>query len=128
MRLWGAIVLALSGLMGAVGVALAAVGAHLSGGALVPLAASFLLFHAAAGAGITAHGPRAGRRGAALLVGASALVLGAALFAADLVVRQTSGGLFLWGTAPTGGTIAILGWLAVALAALLPATPRGRRP
>jgi uncharacterized membrane protein YgdD (TMEM256/DUF423 family) len=119
MRLWGAIVLALSGLMGAAGVGLAAVGAHLSGGTLVPVAANFLLFHAAAGAGIAARPPRPGRRGAALLMGASALVLGAALFASDLVVRQVSGAPLLWGTAPTGGTIAILGWLAIAVAALL---------
>ena len=119
MRLWGAIVLALSGLMGAAGGGLAAIGAHLSGGTLVPIAANFLLFHAAAGAGISAGSPRPGRRGVVLLVGTSALVLGAALFAADLVVRQMSGVPLLWGTAPTGGTIAILGWLAIAVAALL---------
>jgi uncharacterized membrane protein YgdD (TMEM256/DUF423 family) len=119
MRLWGALVLALSGLMGAVGVGLAAVGAHLSGGTLVPMAANFLLLHAAAGAGVTARAPRGGRRGVALLIGTSALVLGAVLFSADLVVRQLSGAPLLWGTAPTGGTIAILGWLAIAAAALL---------
>lgn len=121
MARWNAVLLGLAGLIGAAGVALAAVAAHLAGGAMLATAADFLLFHAAGGAALTARGPAAGRRGTALLAAASLMIFGAVLFAGDLAMRQLAGTTLLWGTAPVGGTLTILGWLAVAAAALLPA-------
>jgi uncharacterized membrane protein YgdD (TMEM256/DUF423 family) len=120
MNLWSRVVLGLAGLMGAAGVGLAAAAAHLAGGATLAIAANFLLFHAAAVAGISARKPRPGARGTALLAGCSLLVLGTALFAGDLAARHFAGAPLLWGTAPAGGSLAILGWLAIGAAALLP--------
>ncbi|HVV93817.1 MAG TPA: DUF423 domain-containing protein [Hyphomicrobiales bacterium] len=115
MAAWNALVLVLSGLMGAAGVGLAAIAAHLSGGEFVLLAATFLLFHAAAGAAVTVHGPAAGRRGTVLLAAATLLVVGATLFSGDLAARGLADTPLL--TAPVGGSVMILGWLILAAAA-----------
>jgi len=119
MTLWGRIVLALAGLMGAAGVGLAAAAAHVTTGTLLPIAANFLLFHAAAGAGIAARTPPRGAKGMALLVGASLLIVGTLLFSGDLASRAFADRPLLFGTAPFGGSTAILGWLAIGISAVL---------
>lgn len=117
MDLWARILLSLAGLIGAAGVAAAAAASHVAGGELLQTAAYFLLFHAAAVAALSAAA--SGRR--VVLAGASLMVLGALLFSGDLALRALADQKLLGGSAPYGGTTMILGWLAVAAGALIPA-------
>jgi len=103
-----------AGLLGAAGVALLAVAAHL-GGDNLHTAAAFLLAHAPA---LLALG-LAGGNGRSLGIAAALLVAGVALFAGDLVLRDVAGQRLFPMAAPTGGTLTIAGWLAVAVSALL---------
>jgi uncharacterized membrane protein YgdD (TMEM256/DUF423 family) len=114
------LLLALAGLMGAAGVALAAAGAHL-GGDKLSTAALFLLIHASAVAGLA--GGQTPRRG--LLLAAGLLALGAFLFSGDIAARAFWGARLFPMAAPAGGMILIAGWLGLALAALFapPAPP-----
>lgn len=110
----------LAGLMGAAGVALAAASAHQADASRLASASSMLLFHAGAVIGaalLTGHG--IARRGLGLTA-TFGFVVGATLFAGDLAMRQYAGhGLFTM-AAPTGGTLLILSWLVLAIAALWP--------
>ena len=115
MALWSRLLLALAGLMGAAGVALSAYAAHSDGGPNLTTAATFLMIHAAAVAGLCAGAPT--RRG--LLQAASLLVLGALLFSGDIAMRALSGTTLWRMAAPTGGVVLILGWLWLAAAALV---------
>jgi len=112
MLLWSRLLIFLAGLMGAAGVALSAYAAHAEGGANLTTAATFLMIHAAAVAGLCAGAPT--RRG--LLQAASLLVLGAALFSGDIAMRAISGAPLWRMAAPTGGVMLIVGWLWLALA------------
>lgn len=107
---------AVSALLAGLGVALAAAGAHLpNGGALTRTASIFLLLHAVAGVGISSHARIACHANALVLL-SFALLAGAALFAADLAVKDfSSERLFLY-AAPIGGTIMVVTWAALALA------------
>jgi uncharacterized membrane protein YgdD (TMEM256/DUF423 family) len=120
MTAWNSVILGLAGLLGAAGVGLAAVAAHIVDSSLLAMAATFLVLHAAGAAALTARGPAPGPRGFALLAGATLMVVGAALFAGDLALRALAGTVLLWGTAPIGGTMMIVAWLTVALAAIVP--------
>ena len=108
----------LAALMGAAGVALAAASAHQPDASRLGSASSMLLFHASAVIGaalLTAQGLAQRTLGLAASFG---FVLGGALFAGDLVTRQYAGhGLFTM-AAPTGGTLLILSWLVLAVAAI----------
>jgi uncharacterized membrane protein YgdD (TMEM256/DUF423 family) len=110
----------LAGLMGAAGVALAAAAAHLPDATRLGAASSMLLFHASAVIGAvlaTGHGLMQRQLG---LTAAFGFAAGAALFAGDLAMRQYAGhGLFTM-AAPTGGTMLILSWLVLAIAAAWP--------
>lgn len=110
----------LAALMGAAGVALAAASAHQPDASRLGSASSMLLFHASAVIGaalLTAHGLAQRPLGLAASFG---FALGGALFAGDLVMRQYAGhGLFTM-AAPTGGTLLILSWLVLAIAAIWP--------
>ena len=110
----------LAGLMGAAGVALAAASAHQADASRLASASSMLQFHAGAVIGaalLTGHG--IARRGLGLTA-TFGFVIGATLFAGDLAMRQYAGhGLFTM-AAPTGGTLLILSWLVLAIAALWP--------
>jgi uncharacterized membrane protein YgdD (TMEM256/DUF423 family) len=112
------ILLILAALLGACGVILAAAGAHAAPGAGLDSAAYMLLFHAAAVLGGAAL-VQAGLlwRPLALLAFA-AWIVGAALFAGDLALRAFAGHRLFVMAAPAGGTILIVGWLALAAAAL----------
>jgi uncharacterized membrane protein YgdD (TMEM256/DUF423 family) len=110
----------LAGLMGAAGVALAAIAAHLPDAAQLATASSMLLFHAAAVTGaalLTAQGLARRPLG---LVATYGFIVGAALFAGDLALRQYTGHRLFPMAAPTGGSTMILSWLALALAAAWP--------
>jgi uncharacterized membrane protein YgdD (TMEM256/DUF423 family) len=54
------------------------------------------------------------------LVAPFGFVLAAALFAVDLMLRQYAGHALFPIAAPTGGTLLILSWLVLALAAIWP--------
>ncbi len=110
----------LAGLMGAAGVALAAIAAHLPDAAQLGTASSMLLFHAAAVTGaalLTAYGLVLRPLGLAATYG---FILGSALFAGDLTLRQYTGQRLFPMAAPTGGSTMILSWLALALSAAWP--------
>jgi len=108
-----------AGLMGAIGVALAAA-AHLTDARHLGTASSMLLFHACAviGTVLLVH-QRLVRRQLGL-TSAYGFVLAGILFGGDLVSLHYAGhGLFPM-AAPTGGTLFIVSWLMLAAAALAP--------
>jgi uncharacterized membrane protein YgdD (TMEM256/DUF423 family) len=114
------IVVALAGLMGADGVILAAAAAHQIDAARLGAASSMLLFHASAALGAIALAERNLVHAGIGVLAASGFVFAASLFAGDLTLRQYAGhGLFPL-AAPTGGTLLILSWLLLAVAAVWP--------
>jgi uncharacterized membrane protein YgdD (TMEM256/DUF423 family) len=114
------ILLVLAGIMGACGVMLAAALAHLPDATRLAAASSMLLFHASAVLGTVALIGRGPLNRTIGTVSAIGLVIGASLFAGDLSLRQYAGhGLFPM-AAPTGGTLLIVSWLVLALAAIWP--------
>lgn len=101
-----------AGLVGACGVALLAAAAHAGGGNL-QTAASFMLFHAPA---LLVIGIIGSRR--ILTMAGLVMFAGVMLFCGDLVLREFAGERLFPMAAPTGGTLTILGWLAIAASAL----------
>lgn len=111
---------ALAGLMGAAGVALAAAAAHQGDAARLGSASSMLLFHASA---VLAAVALAERRIVHLQIGlasAFGFVIAAALFAGDLTLRQYAGRALFPMAAPAGGMLLIVSWLVLAVAAVWP--------
>jgi len=111
--------LILAGLMGAAGVVLAAANAHETPGSGLDSAGFMLLFHAAAilgGAALLHQGMTSRTIGLIALCG---FVLGAVLFSCDVAARAFLGHRLFPMAAPTGGTILIASWIALALSALL---------
>ena len=107
----------LAGLMGAAGVVLAAAAAHQGDTGRLGPASTMLLFHAPAviaAALLAGHGLTQRHLG---LVAAFGLVAGTLLFSGDLVVRHYTGTAPIPMAAPTGGTLLILSWLLLAIAA-----------
>jgi uncharacterized membrane protein YgdD (TMEM256/DUF423 family) len=117
---WFRIIVVAAGLMGAAGVILAAVAAHKTGGTLLLSASSMLLFHAPAAllamllADRQIIHPRLG------FVAGGGFVAGATLFSTDLTVLQFLGHRLFPMAAPSGGTLMILSWLLLAIAAIWP--------
>jgi uncharacterized membrane protein YgdD (TMEM256/DUF423 family) len=111
---------ALAGLMGASGVALAAMAAHLPDATRLGTASSMLLFHAAATLGAVALSERHILQPRIGLIAALGFVAGSALFAGDLALRQFAGHSLFPMAAPTGGTVLIASWLVVTVAAAWP--------
>ena len=107
-----------AGLMGAAGVALAAAAAHAAPGQGLDAAAWLLLIHAAALPGIAANTPQTLGTASAALVGAG-FIAGCALFSGDVALKVLAGHRLFPMAAPTGGTILILSWLALAVFAVL---------
>ena len=111
---------ALAGSMGAAGVALAAASAHQPDATRLAAASSMLLFHATA---VLATVLLVERRVIHMTLGLAAafgFVLAAALFAGDLTLRQYAGHSLFPMAAPTGGTLLILSWLVLVVAAIWP--------
>lgn len=104
----------MAGLSGAAGVALSAAAAH-RGGAFTGTAASFLLMHAPV---FLAVGLLTANR--MLRTAAIVLLAGLLLFCGDLLARDFLGSRLFPMSAPIGGTLLILGWLAIAASALIP--------
>ena len=116
------ILIILAGVMGADGVILAAASAHQGDAARLAPASSMLLFHATAVLAVVALAERGVIHARIGVASAFGLVIASAVFAGDLTLRQYAGhGLFPF-AAPSGGTLLIVGWLALAVAA---AWPRG---
>ena len=114
------IMVILAAVMGADGVMLAAASAHQADATRLAAASSMLLFHATALLAVVALAERGVIHAGIGIAAASGFVIAAALFAGDLTLRQYAGhGLFLM-AAPTGGTLLIVSWLALALAAAWP--------
>jgi uncharacterized membrane protein YgdD (TMEM256/DUF423 family) len=114
------ILIILAGVMGADGVILAALSAHESDAARLASASSMLLFHALAvlaTVALTERGVVHLRLG---FTAAFGFVLAAALFAGDLTLRQFAGHSLFPMAAPTGGTLLIISWLVLAIAAAWP--------
>jgi len=109
-----------AGIMGADGVILAAASAHQPDASRLASASSMLLFHAAAILGAVALVERGTVHLQIGLTATFGFVIGASLFAGDLTLRQYVGhGLFPM-AAPTGGTLLIVSWIALAVSAAWP--------
>jgi uncharacterized membrane protein YgdD (TMEM256/DUF423 family) len=115
---WALITTALAGLAGAGGVILSAVGAHVAANPLLDTASSFLLIHAIATLAVSGLTVAAPQRGAWFLGSAILFLLGSLLFCSDLSMRALTGGRLFPMAAPIGGTLLILGWVWVFVAAL----------
>ena len=114
------ILVGLAGIMGADGVILAAASAHGADAARLASASSMLLFHACAVIGTVALIERGVIHARIGMVAAWGFVIAAALFATDLTLRQYAGHSLFPLAAPTGGTLLIASWLALAVAAAWP--------
>ncbi len=108
----------LAALMGAAGVALWAASSH-GGESNLQIAAQMLLIHAAAVLGATACRKQLLVHDRLASLAVSTLILGIVLFAADLWSRARLGTRLFPMAAPVGGSLAIIGWLALAIAALV---------
>jgi uncharacterized membrane protein YgdD (TMEM256/DUF423 family) len=114
------ILVILAGVMGADGVILAAVAAHQPDAARLAAASSMLLFHATAVLAVVALTERGVIHMRIAIAAAWGFVIAAALFASDLSLRHYTGdGLFPF-AAPTGGTLLIVSWVVLAVAAAWP--------
>jgi uncharacterized membrane protein YgdD (TMEM256/DUF423 family) len=112
------ILIALGALDGAAGVILLAVAAHGAPAAGLDSAGSLLLIHAAAavaGASAIAQGLVGRALGLAAIAG---LLLGSSLFGADIAMRALAGHRLFPFAAPAGGSLMIVGWLMLSVAAL----------
>ena len=114
------VLIVLAAIMGADGVILAAASAHQADASRLGAASSMLLFHACAVLATVALAERALIHARIAPIAAFGFVIAAGLFAGDLTLRQYSGhGLFPM-AAPTGGTLLIVSWLVLAVAAAWP--------
>jgi uncharacterized membrane protein YgdD (TMEM256/DUF423 family) len=114
------ILVILAGIMGADGVILAAVAAHQGDASRLLPASSMLLFHATAVLAVvvlTERGIVVGKGGLAAGFG---FVIASALFAGDLSLRHFADHALFPFAAPIGGSLLILSWLVLAIAAAWP--------
>jgi len=114
------ILVILAGIMGADGVILAAASAHQPDDARLASASSMLLFHSSAVLAVVALAERGVIHARIGIAAGFGFVIATALFAGDLTLRQYAGhGLFPF-AAPSGGTLLIISWLVLAVAAAWP--------
>jgi uncharacterized membrane protein YgdD (TMEM256/DUF423 family) len=114
------ILIILAAVMGADGVVLAAAFAHQGDATRLAAASSMLLFHATAVLAVVALIERGLIHVQIGITSAIGFVVAAALFAGDLTMRQYAGHSLFPFAAPTGGTLLIVSWLVLALAAAWP--------
>jgi uncharacterized membrane protein YgdD (TMEM256/DUF423 family) len=114
------ILIILAGIMGADGVILAAASAHQPDATRLASASSMLLFHATAVLAVVALTERGVIHVRIGIAAALGFVVAAALFAGDLTLRQYAGLSLFPMAAPTGGTLLIVSWLLLAVAAIWP--------
>ena len=118
MRKWACVAAALAGLNGAGGIILAAIAAHAVPDPRLHTATNFLLLHAAATLAVCAFSLAAPRRAAWFLAAAGLFISGSLLFAGDISARVLAGSRLFPGAAPLGGTVLLLGWVLISLAAV----------
>jgi len=114
------ILIILAGVMGADGVILAALSAHQPDATRLAAASSMLLFHSVAVLAAVALAERGIIHFRIGITAACGFVVAAALFATDLSLRKYAGHSLFPFAAPTGGTLLILSWLMLAVAAAWP--------
>ena len=114
------ILIVLAGVMGADGVILAAAVAHQADATRLAAASSMLLFHATAVLAVVALAERGVIHARIGIASAFGFVIAAALFAGDLTLRQYADHSLFTMAAPAGGTLLILSWLLLAVAATWP--------
>jgi len=114
------ILIILAGVMGADGIILAAASAHQADAARLASASSMLLFHATAVLGTVALIERGVLHLQIGLAAAIGFLIASALFAGDLTLRTYAGHSLFPMAAPTGGTLLIVSWLALAVSAAWP--------
>jgi uncharacterized membrane protein YgdD (TMEM256/DUF423 family) len=110
--------IAIAGLIGAAGIVLAALGAHGAGYSRLATASSMLLFHAPVILAVVLLVARQLVQRWLAIATAIGFAGGSTLFATDLALRDLAGHAPFAMAAPTGGTVLIASWLALALAGL----------
>ena len=123
----GFLLAAVAGLLGAAGVSLAAVAAHRVESPALATAATMLMIHAVAGITIAtlAAAAQNPKRWSAIAV----LMLAAVtLFSGDIALNTMAGFHLFPMAAPTGGSLLIASWLAVAICALAEFKSARREP
>ncbi|MXQ11632.1 DUF423 domain-containing protein [Microvirga makkahensis] len=118
MNLASRLLIVAAGLSGALGVGLSAAAAHITGGNLTT-AAQFLLFHAPGLLALSALIAAGAVHPTLAQIAGYALILGLALFCGDLSRRAFAGAALFPRAAPMGGILLMLGWVLVAVSALL---------
>ncbi|MEQ8825586.1 MAG: DUF423 domain-containing protein [Filomicrobium sp.] len=106
-----------AGLLGAGGVSLAAIAAHVADSTALRAAAEIAVVHAAATIGLLVLG-RHSQTPASWTIPAAVMVLGATLFSATVALGVLADFRPVPALAPIGGTLTILSWLAVSVAGL----------
>jgi uncharacterized membrane protein YgdD (TMEM256/DUF423 family) len=114
------ILILLAGIMGADGVILAASAAHHPDATRLASASSMLLFHAVAVLATVALAERGLVNFRIGIAAAFGFVIASALFAGDLTLRQYAGHSLFPMAAPAGGTLLIVSWAVLAVAAAWP--------
>ena len=114
------ILIILAGVMGADGVMLAAASAHQPDATRLASASSMLLFHSPAVLAAAALAERGLIHAGIGNAAGFGFVIAAALFAGDLTMRQYAGHSLFPMAAPSGGTLLIVSWLVLAVAAAWP--------
>jgi uncharacterized membrane protein YgdD (TMEM256/DUF423 family) len=114
------ILVILAAVMGADGVILAAMAAHQPDATRLAAASSMLLFHSTAVLAVVALAERGVIHLRIGIAAAWGFVIAAALFAGDLTLRQYAGHSLFPLAAPTGGTLLIVSWVVLAVAAAWP--------
>ena len=110
--------IAIAGLLGAGGVGLAAIAAHVADQAAIRAAAELAMVHAAASIGLLAYTSQATRPVLWQSVTA-AMLLGAVLFTGTVALGTLADFRPIPALAPIGGSLTILSWLGVTIAAIL---------
>jgi len=110
----------LGAIAGLCGVAGAAAAAHVTGSGSLDIAANFLLFHGPLLVAVALADHVGFGRAGPLRLGGILIAIGLIGFSGDLTVRALQGVSPLPMAAPTGGTLLMLGWLFLAIAALVP--------
>jgi uncharacterized membrane protein YgdD (TMEM256/DUF423 family) len=108
-----------AGLLGAAGVGLASVAAHRVPTPAMASAAQMLMVHAVAVLAVSAWSVRSAHAAGWWRVAARVMLLGVALFAGDIALRGFEMGSLFPMAAPIGGSLTILAWLLVAVAAAI---------
>jgi len=114
------ILIILAGIMGADGVILAAASAHQGDATRLVPASSMLLFHATAVLAAVALAERGIIHVQIGITAAFGFVVAATVFAGNLTMRQYAGHSLFPMAAPSGGTLLIVSWLVLAVAAAWP--------